>query len=314
MSEEYMEELKMPSETLPAAEEGGLVEEEIIVDVIDDTPEKDRNKEPMVEKPEPDDEEMASYSDRVKKRIHTLQRAYHEERRAKEQAVREQQEAITYAQNVVEQNKSLVKRTNTDATLLHESWKSKTEGDLASAKHSYKAAYESGDADALIEATEALNRASIRHENAITKEPALQQETIPVKSASTVYTEQPPDESAVKWAKANAWFGKDRQMTNLAYGVHEYLIEKGIHPVRDAAKYYEAINTEVRKRFPDYSWGDNVDKEPRQRPAATVVAPVTRTSTGKRVALTQTQVAIAKRLNIPIAEYARQVAVLQGAK
>jgi hypothetical protein len=70
----------------------------------------------------------------------------------------------------------------------------------------------------------------------------------------------------------------------------------------------------MRERFPDYSWGDSGEKVPRQQkqPAATVVAPVTRSATGKKVALTQTQIAIAKRLNIPLKEYAKQVAALNG--
>ena len=87
----------------------------------------------------------------------------------------------------------------------------------------------------------------------------------------------------------------------------------GIHPQRDAAKYYGEINQQMRKRFPDYGWGDSEGKEPRQRTSANIVAPVTRTSSGgKKVSLTQTQVAIAKRLNIPLAEYAKQVSALEG--
>ena len=103
-------------------------------------------------------------------------------------------------------------------------------------------------------------------------------------------------------------------MTSLAYGVHEELVQSGIHPQRDAVKYYENIDKAMRHRFPDYNWGDTEKKNSRTRPSASVVAPVTRTATGKKVALTQTQVAIAKRLNIPLAEYAKQVAALQGAR
>lgn len=307
MAEEYMEELKVPPKD---AQNTG--EEEFIVDVIDDTPEEDRDKEPMHENPEPDEQELASYSDRVKKRIHTLQRAFHEERRAKDQAIREQAEAIQYAKSVVDQNKSLIKKTNVDATLLHETWKSKTESDLERAKEQYKAAYESGDSDAVLEAQDKLNRVTMRHEMSMSKEPALQPEINEVQQANDVYTSPPPDEKAVSWAKENPWFGKDRQMTGMVYGVHEDLISQGIHPTRDAAKYYDEINKTMRKRFPDYGWGDP-EEAPRQKRAATVVAPVTRTATGtKRVALTQTQVAIAKRLNIPLVEYARQVALLNG--
>jgi hypothetical protein len=313
--EEYMADLDTPPEDV--IEE--VVADDVVVAVVDDTPPEDRNKAPLVENPEPDEDELASYSDRVKKRISTLQRAYHDERRAKEVAAREAQEALRYAQSLVEQNKSLVQKANTDSTLLHDTWKAKAESDLAIAKRQYKEAYESGDADQIIDAQEALNRATLRHETAITKQAPLQQEFVPVKSEQDVYTQPAPDRNAVAWTQKNPWFGKDRQMTSLAYGVHEDLVSRGVHPERDADYYYRELDKAMRTRFPEYEWSDTAERNeatPRQpsRPAATVVAPVTRSSSGKKVALTQTQVAIAKRLNIPLAEYAKQVAALQGAK
>jgi hypothetical protein len=302
-----MEAYKFPDETNP------IVQEEIEVDIVDDVPEGDRNREALTESPEPDENELASYSDRVKKRIGMLQRAFHDERRAKEQSSRERDEAMSYANNIVAKNKSLVQKSNNDDSLLHETWKSKAESDLDNAKKSYKSAYESGDADAVVDAQEALNRATMRHENSILYKPTLQTQEIPVEPENSVRTAPPPDDAAVSWASKNSWFGKDRLMTGMAYGLHEELISSGIHPQRDAKKYYGEINQQMRKRFPDYGWDDSEGKEPRQRTSANIVAPVTRTSSGgKKVSLTQTQVAIAKRLNIPLAEYAKQVSVLEG--
>ena len=302
-----MEEYKFPDEITPE------VKDELEVEIIDDVPEGDRNREALTESPEPDENELASYSDRVKKRIGVLQRAFHDERRAKEQSSRERDEAMSYANSIVAKNKSLVQKSNDDASLLHETWKSKAESDLDNAKKTYKSAYESGDSDAIVDAQEALNRATMRHENSILFKPTLQTQEIPVEPKNSVRTAPPPDDAAVSWASKNSWFGKDRLMTGMAYGLHEELISSGIHPQRDAAKYYGEINQQMRKRFPDYGWGDSEGKEPRQRTSANIVAPVTRTSSGgKKVSLTQTQVAIAKRLNIPLAEYAKQVAVLES--
>ena len=302
-----MEEYQFPDETKPE------VKDELEVEIIDDVPEGDRNREALTESPEPDENELASYSDRVKKRIGVLQRAFHDERRAKEQSSRERDEAMSYANSIVAKNKSLVQKSNDDASLLHETWKSKAETDLDSARKAYKSAYESGDADAVVDAQEALNRATMRHENSISFKPTLQTQEIPVEPENSVRTAPPPDDAAVSWASKNSWFGKDRLMTGMAYGLHEELISSGIHPQRDAAKYYGEINQQMRKRFPDYGWGGSEGKEPRQRTSANIVAPVTRTSSGgKKVSLTQTQVAIAKRLNIPLAEYAKQVSVLEG--
>jgi len=302
-----MEDYKFPDEVTPE------VKDELEVEIIDDVPEGDRNREALTESPEPDENELASYSDRVKKRIGVLQRAFHDERRAKEQSSRERDEAMSYANSIVAKNKSLVQKSNDDASLLHETWKSKAETDLDSAKKAYKSAYESGDADAVVEAQEALNRATMRHENSLSFKPALQTQETPVQPENSVRTAPPPDDAAVSWASKNSWFGKDRLMTGMAYGLHEELISSGVHPQRDAAKYYGEINQQMRKRFPDYGWGDSEGKEPRQRTSANIVAPVTRTSSGgKKVSLTSTQVAIAKRLNIPLAEYAKQVAVLES--
>ena len=302
-----MEEYQFPDETKPE------VKDELEVEIIDDVPEGDRNREALTESPEPDENELASYSDRVKKRIGVLQRAFHDERRAKEQSARERDEAMSYANSIVAKNKSLVQKSNDDTSLLHETWKSKAESDLDNARKAYKSAYESGDADAVVDAQDALNRATMRHENSISFKPTLQTQEIPVEPENSVRTAPPPDDAAVSWASKNSWFGKDRLMTGMAYGLHEELISSGIHPQRDAAKYYGEINQQMRKRFPDYGWGDSEGKEPRQRTSANIVAPVTRTSSGgKKVSLTQTQVAIAKRLNIPLAEYAKQVAVLES--
>jgi len=295
-------------------EEPVTKEEEVEIDIIEDVPEEDRGQVPFKGNPEPDEDELASYSDNVKKRIFSLKKAYHDERRAKEQADRERQEAITFANGIVERNKNLVKRTNDDATLLHETWKSKAESDLDSAKRAFKEAYESGDADSIITAQDTLSRATMRHENSLITKPSLQPEEVVVKEDSSVYTAPPPDENAKDWAGKNPWFGKDRLMTGMAYGLHEELISRGVHPERDASKYYEKINKEMRKRFPDYTWDDSEEKEPRQKTNANVVAPVTRSASGsKKIALTKTQVAIAKRLNIPLMEYAKQVAILNGA-
>ena len=304
-----MESYKFPDEVNPTVKD----ESEIEVEIVDDVPELDRNREALTESPEPDENELASYSDRVKKRIGVLQRAFHDERRAKEQSSRERDEAMSYANSIVEKNKSLLQKSNSDDSLLHETWKSKAESDLDSAKKEYKSAYESGDSDAIVDAQEALNRATMRHENSLSFKPALQTQETPVQPVNSVRTAPPPDDAAVSWASKNSWFGKDRLMTGMAYGLHEELISSGIHPQRDAAKYYGEINQQMRKRFPDYGWGDSEGKEPRQRTSANIVAPVTRTSSGgKKVSLTSTQVAIAKRLNIPLAEYAKQVSVLEG--
>lgn len=318
MASKVMEEmttLDLDSPTLVDKEAKVLPEpEDIQIDVIDDTPPEDRGKEPMTAVPEADEDELKSYSTKVKARIEKLTRAYHDERRAKEQLSREHQEAVNYAQAVNNLNRQLSERTTASTKNAQETWKAKAKTDLDSAKAKYKIAYESADPDQIIEAQEGMSRATMRHEWAQNQQPAAPvTPAAPLQSlekrVEQVFTAPPPDPKAADWASKNTWFGKDRQMTSLAYGVHEELISNGVNPTRDSDEYYAKINSAMRKRFPDYEWGDKHETASRPR---TVVASVTRTASGKRVSLTQSQVAIAKRLNIPLAEYAKQVSLLQG--
>jgi len=300
------------------AENTVVVEEElpeIEYEVVDDTPEKDKGRT-AVKSPEPDEEELDQYSDTVKKRMRHLVHGYHDERRAKEAAEREREEAIKYANKIINENKQLKQTLNADTELIVATQKEKAAAEMTNAKRSYKDAYESGDADAIVDAQETLSKATINKEVAERwggqrvnnhVEQQIEQEQPVAKPVQVV------DRNAEDWAGKNPWYGPNKAMTALAFGVHEELLEKGLHPVKDAEKYYEGIDKAMRQRFPEYEWSESDDEAPQkqQRQAPTVVASVKRTSSGKKVVLTQTQVAIAKRLNVPLDLYAKQVIAQQ---
>jgi|TARA_R110002110_G_scaffold22800_8_gene87993 hypothetical protein len=282
---------------------------EFQVEVIDDTPEADQNRKTSEPPEEVTDEELEDYSEKVRRRIKHFSKGYHDERRLKEQAVRERTELEKYAQQLVSENKGLKTSQTKNQTILLDQAKRTTEGELAQAKSAYKEAYEAGEADAVVEAQEKLTAVKIKADRLNNIQlPPLQKEETTVEGSST--TESAPvkvDERASEWAKANTWFGSDDEMTSLALGLHNKLVKQGISPQSD--EYYEAIDGRMREVFPD-TFG-NVDKPDRKtsKRQANVVAPATRSTSPKKVVLTRTQVNLAKRLGVPLEDYAKQVAI-----
>jgi hypothetical protein len=283
-------------------------EGDIELEVVDDTPEPDRGRKSLDKEPdEVTDEEVATYSDKVQKRIKELAHSKHDERRAKEAALREKEEAVKFAQQVFEENKKLRAGLADNQTQNVELIKAKAGSELDIARRKYKEAQESMDPDQILEAQEALTEAKIRLNQIESYRPPPLQE-----KEDTVYTESvpqnvtAPDEKATRWQAQNPWFGEDDEMTSLALGVHRKLVSAGIDPRTDV--YYERLNARIKEIFPDKFGGSSRnDKKP-----ANVVAPATRTTGAKKVRLTQTQVAFAKRLGVPLQDYAREVAKQMG--
>ena len=285
--------------------------EDVEIEVVDDTPPQDRGKKPSEPPEEVTDDELENYSEKVRKRIKHFSKGYHDERRAREAALREKEEAIRLAQQLMEENNRLKGTMTKSQEALVEQAKRAVTMEVAQAKEQYKKAYESGDADAVVEAQEALTAAKLRADKVASYKPApLQEEKIEVKQQH-IAPAPSVDEKAVAWQQDNPWFGSDDEMTSFALGLHQKLIKQGIDPRSD--EYYEKINSRVRTVFKDYfededeiEESDLVAEKPRQK--ANVVAPATRSTAPKKIVLTQSQVALAKRLGVPLEEYAKQVA------
>ena len=300
------EEFKFPDEKPENKKEEAFdfeVEGDSEIEVVDDTPDEDKGRPPMKEPPaEVTDEELAQYSDGVKKRIQHFSKGYHEERRAKEAALREREEAIRLAQNLIEENKKLQSSQGQTQQVLLEQAKRVVENELAEAKRKYKEAYESGDSDALVAAQEELTTAKIKADRVNNFKPApLQREKPVVQPAPQPERSVPQvDPKASAWQDANPWFGQDDEMTALALTVHRKLVESGVSPSSD--EYYERINTRMRQVFPDAFPSEKSSKR------SSVVAPATRSTAPKKIVLTKSQVNIAKRLGLTNEQYARAVA------
>ena len=293
-------------------------EEMFEVEEVDDTPPEDRNKDPlpedMVETLENDT--LEDYSERVKQRMAQLKKVWHDERRAKEEAGREREEAIKYAQSVTDQNKKLKTTLSNGEETYLKTLIDASEKELNLAKRDYREAYESGDTDKIVEAQALMNSAQYKLSQASGLKPqhsASQEVQSSVQSNETPRPLIPkPDDKATAWQSKNTWFGKDEEMTSLALGLHEKLVRNGIDPTSDT--YYHRIDETMQKRFPENFEGNSLEPEkPAQRKPSNVVAPATRSTAPKKVRLSKTQVALAKKLKLTPEHYARELLKLENA-
>jgi len=290
---------------------------EVEIEIEDDTPVEDRGRTPSEPPAEVTDDELENYSEKVKKRIQHFSKGYHDERRAKEQALREREAVESYAKQLIEENNRLKQDGVKSQNALIESAKRQVEAEMLAAKRAYKDAYESGESDAILEAQQQLNNAQIRMERVSSFKPEKVKKETPLQSDSNRVQQQVQapqeqqiarDVKAEAWRDENPWFGSDDEMTAFALGYHNKLVKEGVDPQSD--DYYEKINSRMRKVFPN-QFDDGIDEpeEPKKK-SSNVVAPATRSTSPNKVRLTQSQIAIAKRLNVPLDVYAKQVAQL----
>jgi len=302
-----------------AEESVEVKEQEPNFEIIDDTPEEDRGKVPMPESEtvEPSDDELENYSDTVKKRIGKLKKGYHDIRREKEASERRETEAYNYAKSAHEENKQLKARLQEGETVLVEQSKAKAEAELEAAKQAYRKAYEEGDPDKVTDAQVRVSQATNDKTKWESYTPQYKKEEKPLQTdPNPVYpnTNVPPrDAKAEAWYQKNVWFGNDEKMTKEAYKHHETLVRDGVDPRSD--EYYDKIDSRMRQVFPTHfveESGDEIDISQQSGKPANVVAPVKRSPSSKKIRLTQTQVALAKRLGVSLEDYAKQVAVLNN--
>jgi hypothetical protein len=309
MAEVEKIEFSFPDEEEKTSRAGGkVVEPDPEIEIVDDTPEHDRNRKPMVEPPkEFNDDELTKYDEGVQKRIKHFTKGYHEERRGKEAAQRERDEAFNFAQSLLTENERLKGSVNQNQTALLEQAKKVVSNEVDQAKQKYKEAYESGDSDKLVEAQEELTSAKIKADKVNNFKPTpLQARQNPVQNEVQPAKQAPVDEKLLAWQDNNQWFGSNKRMTAYALGVHEDLVGEGIPA--GSAEYYRRIDSDIRSRFSEQFGADeSVDAKP-QRTKSNIVAPATRSTAPRKIVLTQTQVILAKRLGLTNEQYAREVA------
>jgi len=272
-----------------------------------DAPEQDNAKKNK-------EEELESYSEAVQRRIRTLTGKYREEERQRQEAMEERQAAVEYAEAIQKQNEELRARLDKlDQSYVGE-FGNRIESQVVAAKEAYKKAYDEGDADAMFEAQQKISQLAmeqaryeqVKRQNEERAQMAQQpQQQVQQQAKPQVQKPAKPDPKAEDWASRNEWFGSDQTMTYAAFGIHRQLIEdEGFDPTSD--EYYTELDTRIRTEFPHKFKEAKRDTGPRVASAESTASKSS--NKGRRtVKLTPSQIAIAKRLNVPLEEYAKYV-------
>ena len=284
------------------------------IEVVDDLPPEHQNRPRQAkdadidESVDDNDEEIKSYSESVQKRIKKLSWEKQEKERQRIEAQNLQEEALKYAEQIKQENENLRKTLEEGEGVLVNQAKGRVAAELEKARAEAKAAYEIGDADAMIAANERVARLATEEEKYKNYKPQPRPQPAPQPQyQQQVQQPRQPDQRALDWAAKNDWFEKDPEMTGYAYGLHEKLVKSGIDPRSE--QYYNEIDNAVRRVFPDkFDDGPIIEESAPQRQTGNVVAPAARSGKKPRkVQLTSTQVALAKRLGLSNEQYAAQL-------
>jgi len=299
-----------------------VAEEEFEIVVEDDTPEEDRDREPMPEEivDTLEKDELEEYSVEKAKQ---LKKVWHDERRAKEEAQRERDAAVAYAKQQQEENKKFRADLNKGEEALMENSKSSAEHELQLATKMYKEAFEAGEADQVADAQAKMVSAQSRLHAAENYErqygeveQAEQNEGWNIQPQQQQEQQPQIDRKALAWQKKNeSWWGTNRKMTSFAFGMHEDLVSQGIDPDVDSNEYYSSIDKEMRLRFPEEFEGETPEADASPRSAAkakTVVSSAKRTTKAKQYVLTDSEVRLSHRLGVTPEEYVKQKLKLEG--
>jgi hypothetical protein len=325
--------MALPEFELPDPDKDVATEDDKFeVEIEDDTPVEDRGRKPAKEPvDEVTDEELSSYDEKVQKRIKKFTRGYHDERRAKEEAFREREAAETFARQVFEENKRLQQQLSNGSQAYIETSRGAAETELTAAKQRYKKAYEEADVDALTEAQAEIAKATLRLDKAQGLRPVqVEEREFPVQQQPQ--QQQPRiDRRTQSWVENNSdWWGVDDEMTAAALGLDKKLAKEYGSDYVGTEEYYKTIDKTMRKRFPEHfnDAQSNEDDDPPSRKRSepvdeddepprraqkftSVVAPASRSTPPNRIRLKASEAAIARRLGVPIEEYAKQVAQLK---
>ena len=290
----------MPEET--KIDIGDTEEESVDVNLSDDS-EKGDTEVTEVSAEGASEDELDEYSSGVKGRINNLTKRFREEERQK-------QSAVEYAENVRKENENLKKRIDSLDKGYQEQFESRVTNQITSAKDVLRQAHEVGDVDKIVDAQEALANLSVEKGTlrSIKAEKPEEAEVVQPAPAAAVPSAPPaqPDPKAEAWAKNNNWFGQDEVMTYGAFGIHRRLVEEeGFDPQSD--DYYAELDSRLKIEFP-HKFDAKSKSTGGSRKVASAEASASRNRSGRKtVRLTPSQVAIAKRLNVPLEEYAKYV-------
>jgi hypothetical protein len=281
------------------------------VEVEVDAPEGDDTERAQVETASDEHaDELDDYSNKVQNRIKKLTEKYRKEERDREEAVR-------MAQHLLQENQQLKNRMqNLDKGYLSE-YGSRLDAQSSALKRMYKEAYDAGDTEKMLEAQDGLAKMSIEQERLrlakqrservdVQRQQQPQPQQQQMQAAPQQAPQPKPDPRAQSWAEKNEWFGSDEVMTYAAFGIHRKLVEEeGFDPESD--EYYNEVDRRIRSEFPHRFKGEKKSSGAQVAPAGASATRSTAKQGRRSVKLSPSQIAMAKRLNVPLDEYAKYV-------
>ena len=282
---------------------------EVELEIVDDTPEEDRiNAAPLPKEivEEIDNDDLEAYSKEAKQRLLQMKKLINDERRAKEAIQRENEEAVRVANTIIEENKRLKGRLSDGEKVYVSTAKEKIASDLDQARRAYKEAYDSGDAERLVEAQERLTEVKFKAQEMDRYIPQYDENTLQSSEVDVQIPQQQSqptrlDSKTQAWLDKNKWYGTDDDMSFLAMGIHKRLEREGVPTGSD--HYWNAIDTEMRRRFPEKFGEETGTKSPATTRKSTVVAPATRSTSSKKITLNTRQMELAKKFKITPEQY-----------
>jgi len=281
---------------------------EVDIEIVDDTPEEDRAHATPLPKEiveEIDNDDLEAYSKEAKQRLLQMKKLINDERRAKEAVLRENEEAIRVANAIIQENKQLKGRLSHGEKAFVSTAKEKLASDLDQARRAYKEAYDSGDAERLVEAQERLTEIKFRAQEMDRYVPQYDENALQSSQGEVQIPQQQSqptrlDSKTQAWLDKNKWYGTDDDMSFLAMGIHKRLERDGVPTGSD--QYWNAIDTEMRRRFPE-KFGEAETKNSATTRKSTVVAPATRSTSSKKITLNTRQMELAKKFKITPEQY-----------
>ena len=290
----------------PTEQAKPVEEEKVEVEQVEEQPVETKTEETKDEKAD----ELKTYSEGVQKRIAKLTRKMRE-------AERQREEALAFAESVKQERDTLQNRfVKADKSYVSE-FENRVKTNMDAARMALRTAIEAGDVDAQVKAQEQManltaDAARLASLKSVQEEPKVEKQV----NVTPQQSQQPAqtDPKAEMWAAKNPWFGNDTAMTYTAFDMHKTLVEKeGYDPQSD--EYYAEVDKRMRLEFPNKFDKIDGNSTERAKPAQNVASAKRPSNTGRRktVKLTPSQVAIAKRLGVPLEEYAKQLNVKEGA-
>ena len=279
---------------------GGKTAKELLKETKEETQPEPEEKE-TVKESKSDEEGLEEYSEKVRKRISKLTFQIRE-------AERREKAATEYARGLKDKYESISKKYDeTDSNYLKE-YGSRVDAEREKAKNALKTALEANDVNAIADAQDVLAKLSVEKEKVALAqaEKEVKAKEAEKKTEETSSQMQPQiSQRAQSWAEDNEWFGTDRVLTSAAMGIHEDLIQQGIDAESD--EYYNQINKRMKEYFPQKFAQKSAEETPAKQIVQNVGSVSRRSGGRKAVKLTKSQVVIAKKLGVPLEEYAKYV-------